>query len=164
MLRFVDLCRKSCDVSSKKLTVTDILRAERIWTEAVQEESFEPELQSLQGRGTVTLLQKQLLDKDGIIHCQGRINHSNVSVNTKMMPPHHHFTDLLIWERHNQVFHDGIHETLNLTMEQNCICLYLSHYITHNLVVSFFAFKICNVDPQLWLASSHEFILKYSIM
>ena len=28
--------------------------------------------------------------------------------------PTHHFTDLLIWQMHNQVFHGGIRETLNL--------------------------------------------------
>ena len=43
--------------------------------------SFESELQSLHGQSVVTLLQKQLnlfLDKEGIIRCQGRIDHSAV--------------------------------------------------------------------------------------
>ena len=37
------------------------------------------------------------------------------------MPTRHHFTELLIMHRHNQVFHDGICETLNLIRETHWI-------------------------------------------
>ena len=34
-------------MDDNKLTATDVLRAERIWTKAVQEDPFDAELQSL---------------------------------------------------------------------------------------------------------------------
>ena len=37
------------------------------------------------------------------------------------MPKRHHFTELLIMHRHDQVFHDGIRETLNLIRETHWI-------------------------------------------
>ena len=85
------------------------------------------DIQSLQGHGIAMLLQKQLnlcLDHEGVIHCQGHIEHSSVPVSSKsqvLMPKHHHFTDLLIRQKHNQVFHDEICETLHLIRETHWI-------------------------------------------
>ena len=124
VLKFVELCRRSCNVDDNRLTATDVLRAERIWTKAVQEHSFDAELQSLCGSGIITLLQKLVVDQQGIIHCKGCIDHLTVTENSKtpiLMPTPHHFTDLLIHDRHNQVFHDGIWETLNLLRETHWI-------------------------------------------
>ena len=98
-----------------------------MWVKSVQRSSFESELQSLRGQSVVTLLQKQLnlfLDKEGIIRCQGRIDHSTVPEGSEtpiLMPTCHHFTELLIMYKHNQVFYDGICETLNLILETHWI-------------------------------------------
>ena len=62
--------------------------------------------------------------KKGIIHCQGRFDHSTVPESSKipiLMLTRHRFTELLIMHRHNQVFHDSIHETLNLVRETHWI-------------------------------------------
>ena len=64
------------------------------------------------------------LDKEGIIRCQGCIDHATAPEGSKtpiLMPTRHHFTELLIMHRHNQVFHDGIRETLNLIRETHWI-------------------------------------------
>ena len=128
VLKFVDhLCRKRGDMHSPKLTATDIGRAETMWVKSVQRSSFESELQSLRGQIVDTPLQKQLnlfLDKEGIIRCQGRIDHSTVLEGSKtpiLMPTRHYFTELLIMHRQNQVFHDGIREMLNLIRETHWI-------------------------------------------
>ena len=96
-----------------------------MWVKSVQCCLFESELQSY-GQSVVTLLQNQLnlfLDKEGIIRCQGRIDHSALPESSKtpiLMPTCHHFTELIM-HRHNQVFHDGIRETLNLIRETHWI-------------------------------------------
>ena len=83
--------------------------------------------QEVAGHSVATLLQKQLnlfLNEEGVIRCQGRIDHSTVPESNKtpiLMPKRHHFTELLIMHRHNQVFHDGIHKTLNLIRETHWI-------------------------------------------
>ena len=102
VLKFIDLCKKRCDMHNQKLTATDIVRAETMWIKSIQRASFESELQSLHGQGVVTLLQRQLnlfLDKEGIICCQGRIDHTTAPEGSKtpiLMPTCHHFTELLI--------------------------------------------------------------------
>ena len=123
----VDYCRGQGDVRDQRLTATDIERAETMWIKSVQRSSFDSELQSFGGHSVATLLQKQLnlfLDEEGVIRCQGRIDHSAVPESSKtpiLMPKCHHFTELLIMHRHNQVFHDGIRETLNLIRETHWI-------------------------------------------
>ena len=70
VLKFMDLCRKSCNKNEKQLTASDLLKAERIWIKTIQGSSFEAELLSLQGQSTATLLQKQLdlfIDQEGIV-------------------------------------------------------------------------------------------------
>ena len=99
VLKFVDLCRKQGDMHSPRLTATDIGRAETMWVKSVQRSAFESELQSLHGQSVVTLLQKQLnlcLDKEGIICCQGHIDHSTVPEGSKtpiLMPTRHRTAD-----------------------------------------------------------------------
>ena len=98
-----------------------------MWIKSIQRASFESELQSLHGQGVVTLLQRQLnlfLDKEGIIHRQGCIDHATAPEGSKtpiLIPTRHHFTELLIMHKHNQVFHYGIRETLNLIRETHWI-------------------------------------------
>ena len=127
VLKFVDYCRGQGDVHDQKLTATDIETAETMWIKSVQQSSFDSELQSFGGHSVATLLQKHLnlfLDKEGVVRCQGRIDHSIVPESSKtpiLMPKHHHFTELLIMHRHNQVFHDGIHEMFNLIRETHWI-------------------------------------------
>lgn len=70
VFKFVDLCRKSCDVNNWDLMATDVSRTERMWIMAVQEDCFEVDIQSLQGHGIAMFLQKQLnlfLDHEGVI-------------------------------------------------------------------------------------------------
>ena len=86
MLKFVDYCRGQGDVRDQRLTATDIERAETMWIKSVQRSSFDSELQSFGGHSVATLLQKQLnlfLD-EGVIRCQGCIDHSTVPESSKL--------------------------------------------------------------------------------
>ena len=86
VLKFVDYCRGQGDVSDQRLTATDIERAETMWIKSVQRSSFNSELQSFGGHSVATLLQKQLnlfLNEEGIICCQGHIDHSTVPESNK---------------------------------------------------------------------------------
>ena len=86
VLKFVDYCRGKGDVRDQRLTATDIERAETMWIKSVQRSSFNSELQSFGGHSVATLLQKQLnlfLDEEGIIRCQGGIDHSTVPESNK---------------------------------------------------------------------------------
>ena len=85
---------------------------------------YNTEIGSVRKSCPPTHLQKQLnlfLDDKGLICCQGCINNADLSDDCKtpiLLPSRHEFTNLLIRRAHNQVFHDGIRETLNLIREK----------------------------------------------
>jgi hypothetical protein len=62
------------------------------------------------------------LDDKGMIRCEGRIEHSSVSSESKkpvLLPAKHHVTDLIIQEHHDSANHTGINKgTLNRIRER----------------------------------------------
>ena len=61
------------------------------------------------------------LDDKGMIRCEGRIEHSSVSSESKkpvLLPAKHHVTDLIIQEHHDSANHTGIKGTLNRIRER----------------------------------------------
>ena len=127
VLRFISMCKKTHNHFNKELTATDIATAEELWVKSIQRNTFISEIQSLNKTGSMTPLQQQLnlfLDTAGVIRCQGRINNATIPNNSKipiLLPSHSHFTRLLILQRHSQVLHNGIGETLNAVRETHWI-------------------------------------------
>ena len=128
VLKFVDICRKLCQSYNKELSAADLARAEEVWVKAIQRNAFVSEIQSLNNSGCpVTPLQHQLnlfLDTAGIVRCQGRVSNAQLPNSSKppiLLPSHSHFTELLILQRHLQVLHNGIGETLNAIRETHWI-------------------------------------------
>ena len=55
-------------------------------------------------------------DEEGLWRCKGRLGRAKIPFETKfpiIMPRSHHFTELLIREAHNNVYHNGVKETLS---------------------------------------------------
>ena len=129
VLMFINIsrCKKPHNHFDTELTATDLRTAEELWVKSIQGNTFISEIQSLNKSGSMTLLQKQLnlfLDTTGIIRCQGRINNASLPSSSKtpiLLPSHSHFTKLLILQRHFQVLHNGIAETLNAVRETHWI-------------------------------------------
>ena len=65
------------------------------------------------------------LSEKGLICCKGHLGQANLPPNVKhpvLLPTKHHFTYLLILDRHKKVYHNGIAETLASIRENYWIC------------------------------------------
>ena len=54
-------------------------------------------------------------DADGYLRCKGRLGRSKLPFDVKhplLLPSHHRVTELIIWDSHDRVYHDGVKETL----------------------------------------------------
>ena len=127
VLKFIDISRKICSLEQIELSVADLTRADTLWIKSIQANSFTSELQALQQSGTNSSLNTQLnlfLDPDGVIRCQGRIENADVSSSSKtpiLLPSHSHYTNLLIQQKHCEVLHNGIRDTLTAVRETHWI-------------------------------------------
>ena len=108
VLRFIEICRGSVK-ESKGLTAQDLERAEKLWIKDVQS--------TITGE-KLTELRKHLgnrKDEGGIIRCYGRLNNASLPIETRnpiLLPKKHYFTQLVIWDCHCKVLHNGTKETL----------------------------------------------------
>ena len=105
-------------------------RAEITLLRYVQGESFTNEILFLAGTrsGTKgfkpTALVKQFnlfLDENGIIRARSRVCQANISESTKfpvLLPSRHVYSEMIIKESHNFVFHNGVKETLNVARQR----------------------------------------------
>ena len=127
VLKFIDISRKICSLEQTELSVADLTRADTLWIKSIQANSFTSELQALQQSGPNSSLNTQLnlfLDPDGVIRCQGRIENADVSSSSKtpiLLPSHSHYTNLLIQQKHCEVLHNGIRDTLTAVRETHWI-------------------------------------------
>ncbi len=122
--RFIDNARRRRSTSDV-LTADELKAAEKLWIKSIQASSYKDEEQYLsQVNKKEPLLVKQLglfRDQENIIRCHGRIDESSLSLSEKqpiLLPPKHHFTDLVILGHHETVHHNGIKETLNSIREK----------------------------------------------
>ncbi len=99
---------------------SDLREAEMFWIRDVQMVSFPEETRLLGSKQRVhnqRINQLNLFrDKNNLIHCEGRLKHSSLSTDTNnpiLLPSRHHFTDLIIRDRHHNAHHCGINDTLN---------------------------------------------------
>ncbi|CAB3981533.1 Hypothetical predicted protein [Paramuricea clavata] len=122
--RFINNARRRRSASDL-LTADELKTAEKLWIKSIQASSYKDEEQYLsQVNKKEPLLVKQLglfQDQENIIRCHGRIGKSSLSLSEKqpiLLPPKHHFTDLIILDHHETVHHNGIKETLNSIREK----------------------------------------------
>ena len=105
---------------SQNLTATDISEAETILIKATQQKRFAKEITHMKtktkSKSPALISQLQLyLDKNDIIRCRGRIDHSELSMDTKfpiLLPKADHLTTLIVRARHDSVLHGGVAQTL----------------------------------------------------
>ena len=112
--------RMEGSVKDKELTADNLKEAEKLWLKSIQLLSFPKEIRRLNSsHKNSNQLINQLdlfLDANKIIRCQGRLEHSTISTETKepiLLPSKHRFTKLVIKEEHTQVHHNGVKSTLN---------------------------------------------------
>lgn len=118
---------KSKDKSSvtRRLDANDLRKAEESWVRDIQRQCFVDEYHDLMMSKTGTMVYKSqlilFLNDAKLISCKGRLDNANVpacSKNPVLLPSKHHYTELLIKEKHQLVKHNGIQETLGAIREE----------------------------------------------
>ena len=112
------------------LTAEEMQNAEHILIRSIQRQAFSAELKYLNlDKASRTNLKPPLyvvqfnlfVDEAGIIRCRSRLKHANISLSSKtpiLLPAKSQYSELLIRECHEQVFHNGTVETLNLARQR----------------------------------------------
>jgi hypothetical protein len=108
-LKFIDKCRKKENVTDE-VTAEDMCRAKDLWVrhlqKCVQQESKYPKMAESLGIEA---------DDKGYLRCRGRLGRGKMPFDTKhplILPTNHWVTELIIRECHENVYHDGVKETL----------------------------------------------------
>lgn len=117
-LRFVDTLRKRNNQKGP-LTSDELSNAEQFWIKIVQSDCFSPEICCIKNskplpKDSKLLCLNPFLDSDHILRISGRLGKTNLPSNEKhpiILPPKHKFTELLIWESHERVFHSSVTHT-----------------------------------------------------
>ena len=107
VFRFIENCRERVK-NFNALTAQDLERAETCWIKDVQSTITEEKLEDLKKHLGNTK------DKKGIIRCYGRLNNSSLPIETTnpvLLPKNHYLTQLIIWDCHCRVLHNGTKET-----------------------------------------------------
>ena len=125
VLRFTNNAKHTSPNSATHLSPAELSLANMKWVHAVQHEQFSAEIQNLQQSKSPQLsLVRQLrlfLDNDMLLRCGGRIHNAPLSELAKfpyLLPPKHHFTNLVILQAHTQLHHSGVNATLTLLRQR----------------------------------------------
>ena len=129
VLRFIanlKSARKKCDLDVEPiLNVSELQEAEKLLLKSIQNEHFSKEIHYLSLRESVRRGMKTplyvsqfnlYLDEDEILRCRSRIGKSTISDCSKrpiLLPSKNRFSELVIAECHDKVFHNGTVDTLN---------------------------------------------------
>ena len=110
-----------------QLNVPEIKHAETSLIQSIQSEAFKREIEYLSSasnkdkRAPIYVTQFNLfLDKDKLLRGRTRICKSSVIESGKhpiLLPSHDYFSQLVIKDCHERVFHNGVRETLNLVRQ-----------------------------------------------
>ena len=108
------------------IEAVDLSKAEERWIQTIQQNCFSEEFKLLKSGDQIKnnrrITQLNLfLDKENFIRCRGRVSNADVPEVTKsplLLPARHRFTSLLVQSVHNNIFHNGIRETLNAVRER----------------------------------------------
>ena len=105
------------------LTSQELKEARTIWERYVQRCSFTPTINNIKN-GKNDDLKKQLgieIDEDGVIRCHGRLSEILANKDTKfpkLLTKQEPFTDLVIKDCHETLFHSGVSHTLSQIRQQ----------------------------------------------
>lgn len=104
----------------KALSVKEKLQTEVRILKIIQNEQFSAEIEQLTETGETKNLRLRSLnpfiDDNGLLRVGGRLKHAPISFTQKhpiLLPSHHHITDIIIREIHQNNFHSGIQSTLS---------------------------------------------------
>ena len=127
VLKFISLLKPRSNDQPRELNGDDLVAAEDKWVMSIQRHMFVEEYRQLVAgrpvthRGQFTLF----LNEKELICCKGHLGQANLPPNVKypvLLPTKHHFTNLLILDRHKKVHHNGIAETLASIRDNYWIC------------------------------------------
>ncbi|XP_067282638.1 uncharacterized protein [Pseudorasbora parva] len=101
------------------LSVSDLLKAEKIIIKSVQHEVYSNELRRISSKGDIPshsplLKLNPIIDSNGLLRVGGRIGQAELGekeTNPLIIPAHHHITVLLVRHFHERVQHQGRHLT-----------------------------------------------------
>ena len=115
-LRFIKKLKK--ENISGPLTVKEIEDAKLKWIVLIQRKHFAKEIQSISDNRMNNIIRQLglVLDNKGLIRCVDRINHAQVSEDTKrpiFIPKTDTFTCLLIESYHRRLLHVGVAQALS---------------------------------------------------
>lgn len=110
----------------EKLSVAEINVAENSLIRSIQKEAFPKEISYLVTKATskppVYVSQFNLfIDNDKVLRCSTRIKNANVTESSKrpiLLPSKSRYSELLIADCHDKVFHNGTRDTLNLLRQR----------------------------------------------
>ena len=117
--------RKHC-LNSKELEANELKETENFLVSTIQRDCFSDEINFLNGNSAskqppVYVKQFNLFfDDDNILRCKTKLQNAPldyISKNPILLPKKHAFTDLVIKQAHEQVFHNGIKETVCKTRQ-----------------------------------------------
>ena len=134
VLRFIGNLK--CKVNNKdintdnQVSVDELERVENLMIITIQHEAFSKEILYLRGiaiglnKGKPPIYVNQFnlyINEEGLLRCRTRIKNAQVKESTKkpiLLPPRNPYTELLIKDSHEKVFHNGIRETLNMLRQK----------------------------------------------
>ena len=129
IFRFINNLRSKQKVQGKCMNASELEKAENFVIRHIQEESFPSELEFLTRSDKHVARKPPLLvsqfnlfvDREGIIRANSRIKNAFVETERKepiLLPSKGRFSELVVREYHNRVYHNGVRETLNATREK----------------------------------------------
>ena len=115
VLKFVKKLRARGKVTPEEIQASDVIKAEKKWIQLIQDSSFPEELENLRADRIVVYTNQFILFlEDGIIHCRCHVNQADLPHQAKnpiLLLEKHHFSELVIKEKHMLVHHNGIWNT-----------------------------------------------------
>ena len=113
-------------VKDNNVSANEVDNAEHILIKSIQNEAFAHEISYLSRKSNnkPPLYVSQLnlyLDKEGILRCRTRIGKATISELSKtpiLLPSKNWYSELLVYDCHEKVFHDGIGETLHILRQK----------------------------------------------
>ena len=108
------------------LSADEIVNAENMWIQCVQERSFIKELKYVRNESKISPPPNVrnlglYIDDDGLLKCKGRLNNAPIRETEKrpiLLPSKHYFTNLVIEQVHREAMHSGINHTLSMSRER----------------------------------------------
>ena len=109
-----------------QVSVSEVNNAENCLIRSIQSEAFSSEIAYLDSKSTTKppLRVSQLnlfLDENRVLRCKTRVSNASLLESSKvpiLLPPRGRYSELIVIECHNRVFHNGTRETLNLVRQK----------------------------------------------